>query len=168
MKKLLKFVLIVLLFKANIANAQLKAGADRMNEYLPFINNQNVAVVANHTSYIGDVHLVDTLLALNVKIKAIFSPEHGFKGNASAGAYVKDGKYNGIPVVSLYGNNKKPTSDQLKGIDIVIFDIQDVGTRFYTYISTMTYVMEACAENAIKLIVLDRVKFWEINLQREM
>ena len=117
-----------------------------------------IAVVGNQTSVVGTTHLVDTLLARGVQVLKIFCPEHGFRGTAAAGAKVDnsaDAK-TGLPIISLYGKNKKPTSEQLKDVDVVIFDLQDVGCRFYTYISTLHYVMEACAENNIPLIVLDR------------
>jgi len=133
-------------------------GAEQLNEYLPLLKNKNVALVVNHTSIIKNTHLVDTLLSLHVNIKKIFAPEHGFRGKADAGEKVQnevDGK-TGLPIVSLYGNNKKPTAQQLKDIDAVVFDIQDVGVRFYTYVSTMHYMMEACAENKKPLIILDR------------
>ncbi len=133
-------------------------GAERTDAYLHLLENKKVGIVANHTSQINDVHLVDSLLSLTVNIQAIFAPEHGFRGKADAGEIIKDGKdtKTGLPVISIYGSNKKPTSEQLQGIDIMIFDIQDVGARFYTYISSMHYVMEACAENGIPLIILDR------------
>ena len=133
-------------------------GAAQKWPYLSFIGNKPFAVVANHTSTIDGTHLVDTLLSMDYNLKKIFSPEHGFRGNAEAGAYL----YNSIdtvsqlPVISLYGDNKKPKPKDLEGIDIILFDIQDVGVRFYTYISTLTLVMEACAENDIQLVVLDR------------
>ena len=115
-------------------------------------------MVGNQTSIIGETHLVDSLLALGVNVKKIFTPEHGFRGTADAGAKVNSGKdeKTGLPIVSLYGKNKKPTPEMLQGIDIILFDLQDVGVRFYTYISTMTYVMDAAAENDIPVIVLDR------------
>lgn len=135
-------------------------GAERIGEYLPLLKGKRVGMVVNQTSIIGSkqTHLLDTLLELNVQVVQVFAPEHGFRGNADAGEEVKDGKDSrtGIPIVSLYGNNKKPTNVQLKDVDVVLFDIQDVGARFYTYISTMFYVMEACAENQKQLIVLDR------------
>jgi uncharacterized protein YbbC (DUF1343 family) len=133
-------------------------GAEQLNEYLPLLKGKSVGLVVNHTSLAGKTHIVDTLLTAGVKIKTIFAPEHGFRGDADAGEKIKssvDAK-TGIPYVSLYGSNYKPTPEQLAGLDIVIFDIQDVGTRFYTYISTMHYVMEACAENNITFLVLDR------------
>lgn len=118
----------------------------------------HVAVVGNQTSVIGTTHLVDTLLARGVQVVKIFCPEHGFRGTAAAGAKVDnsvDAK-TGLPIISLYGKNKKPTPEQLKDVDCVVFDLQDVGCRFYTYISTLHYVMEACAEAGIPLMVLDR------------
>ncbi|MBL0051658.1 MAG: DUF1343 domain-containing protein [Bacteroidetes bacterium] len=129
-----------------------------MQAYLNDLRTKNVAVVGNHTSLINTTHLVDTLLSYNIRIKKIFAPEHGFRGLAQAGEKVHSEKddITGIPIVSLYGKHLKPTADDLKDIDIVVFDIQDVGVRFYTYISTLQYVMEACADNGKKLIVLDR------------
>jgi uncharacterized protein YbbC (DUF1343 family) len=132
--------------------------AERTSEYLPFLETKNVAIVANNTSRIHHTHLVDSLLSLGIGVKKVFAPEHGFRGDHGAGEVVKsdiDSK-TGLPLISLYGKNKKPSPESLKGIDIVIFDIQDVGARFYTYISTMHYVMEACAESGIPLIILDR------------
>jgi uncharacterized protein YbbC (DUF1343 family) len=126
--------------------------------YVPFLKGKTVALVANHTSLIGHTHLVDSLIRTGVHIVKIFSPEHGFRGSAGAGDAVKDAKdqLTGIPVVSLYGASYKPSKTDLKGIDLVIYDIQDVGVRFYTYISTMHYVLEACAESDIPVIILDR------------
>jgi uncharacterized protein YbbC (DUF1343 family) len=117
-----------------------------------------VALAVNHTSLVGDRHLADTLLALGVRVRCLFAPEHGIRGTAGAGEKLRDGTdpVTGLPVFSLYGKNKKPTPEQLSGIDLVVFDIQDVGVRFYTYISTMTYLMEACAERSIPFVVLDR------------
>jgi len=138
-------------------------GANQTDKYLPLLQGKNVGIVANQTSVIfknniGFTHLVDSLLHHKITIKKVFSPEHGFRGKADAGEKVKDGKDSktGLSITSLYGKNKKPTSQQLEGLDIVVFDIQDVGVRFYTYISTMHLVMEACAENNIPVIVLDR------------
>lgn len=136
-----------------------KTGADRPEIYLPLLKNKTVGIVTNQTGLLQDkTHLVDFLVKNNVKIKTIFAPEHGFRGNADAGEKVKNGVdiKTGIPIVSLYGPNKKPKPEQLKGIDIVVFDIQDVGVRFYTYISTLTYLMEAGAENNVEIMVLDR------------
>lgn len=133
-------------------------GAHQLNQYLPMLEGKKIAMVVNQTSTVDTKHLVDTLKNLGVDIKIVFAPEHGFRGDADAGATVKSGldEKTGLPIISLYGKNKKPLPEQLKEIDIVIFDIQDVGTRFYTYISTMHYVMEACAELDKKLIILDR------------
>lgn len=137
----------------------LVVGADRPGAYLASLYGKNVGLVVNHSSLVRDSsHLVDFLLKNDIEVKKIFSPEHGFRGEASAGAKVADGKdpKSGLPVISLYGNHKKPTAEDLGGLDILVFDIQDVGARFYTYISTMSYVMEAAAEQKIKLIILDR------------
>ena len=136
-----------------------KNAADRPELYLPLLKNKTVAIVANQTSLLADkTHLVDFLVPNNIKIKHIFAPEHGFRGTADAGEHVKNGidTKTGLPIISLYGDNKKPKPEQLQGVDIVLFDIQDVGVRFYTYISTLTYVMEAAAENGKEIIVLDR------------
>ncbi|MCB0760026.1 MAG: DUF1343 domain-containing protein [Flavobacteriales bacterium] len=139
-------------------NDNIVVGAERLNSYLPQLQNRKVAIVANPTSVVGETHLVDTLLALHVNVVKVFAPEHGFRGDAEAGAHIKSGidEKTGLPIVSLYGSNKKPTAPQLADVDIIIFDIQDVGARFYTYISTLHYVMEAAAENNKKVIVLDR------------
>ncbi len=137
-------------------------GANRLEIYLPWLKNKKVAVVANPTSIIfkkgGYTHLVDSLLSLDIALTKVFAPEHGFRGQADAGEHVANGvdKKTGLPIISLYGTNRKPTVSQLKDIEVVVFDIQDVGVRFYTYISTLHYVMEACAEADIPLIVLDR------------
>ncbi len=133
-------------------------GAYQIELYRDLIEGKSVAVVANQTSMIGQTHLVDNLLSVGIDIKVIFSPEHGFRNMADAGEKIDDGKdpATGISLVSLYGSHLKPTTDDLKGIDVVIFDIQDVGARFYTYISTLHYILEACAENHVKCLVLDR------------
>ena len=134
------------------------SAAMQLDDYLPLIEGKCVGVVGNQTSIIGETHLVDTLLSLGVDVRKIYTPEHGFRGTADAGAKVNSGKdeKTGLPIVSLYGKNKKPTPEMLQGIDVILFDLQDVGVRFYTYISTMTYVMEAAAENNLPVIVLDR------------
>ena len=133
-------------------------GAERLDTYLPMLHGKKVGIVANHTSIIGDVHLVDSLLSVGVDIRKIFTPEHGFRGTADAGERINTSvdQRTGLPLISLYGNNLKPSNGDLEDLDIVIYDIQDVGARFYTYISTMHYVMEACAENGIPFLVLDR------------
>lgn len=137
---------------------ELVIGAARINEYLPKIQDKKVGLLINHTSIVGEQHLVDFLLGNGIQIKKIFAPEHGFRGKADAGELVEDNldPKTGIPVVSLYGKNKKPTAETLAGLDIVIFDIQDVGVRFYTYISSMHYMMEACAKYGVQMIVFDR------------
>tara|TARA_B100002052_G_scaffold179913_2_gene163871 strand:+ start:73996 stop:75138 length:1143 start_codon:yes stop_codon:yes gene_type:complete len=150
--------LILLSFIFDLNGQNITTGASRINDYLPLIIDQEIAIVGNQTSMINNTHIVDTLLSLNIKIKKVFSPEHGFRGNEDAGALIEndiDSKTN-LPIISLYGKNKKPSYEDLQDIDIILFDIQDVGARFYTYISTLHYVMEAAAENNIQLIVLDR------------
>lgn len=140
-------------------NNSIKTGADNYEKYLPIIKNKKTAIVTNQTGILSNkIHLVDFLLEKNVAIQTIFAPEHGFRGTADAGEHVVDSKdkKTGLPIVSLYGDNKKPNAEQLKGIEIMIFDLQDVGVRFYTYISTLHYVIEACAENNIQLLILDR------------
>jgi uncharacterized protein YbbC (DUF1343 family) len=133
-------------------------GASRIDLYKSRIEGKSIAIVANQTSMTGQNHLVDNLLGIGMNIKLIFAPEHGFRNMADAGESIKDGKdtQTGIDIVSLYGSHLKPTADELSGIDVVLFDIQDVGVRFYTYISTLHYILEACAENHVKCIVLDR------------
>ena len=136
----------------------IKVGAEKTEEYLPLLKGKTVGVVGNHSSTINNTHLVDSLLKLGVNVKKVFCPEHGFRGMVDAGKKVKtaiDEKTN-LPIISLYGKTKKPTAQMLEDLDILIFDIQDVGVRFYTYLSTLHYVMEACAENNKTLIVLDR------------
>ncbi|MGD0753714.1 MAG: DUF1343 domain-containing protein [Bacteroidales bacterium] len=133
-------------------------GADQIELYKSIIEGKSVAVVSNQTSMIGSTHLVDTLLSIGIKIKVIFAPEHGFRNLADAGETIENGKdpETGIPLISIYGSHLKPNPEDLKGIDVVIFDIQDVGTRFYTYISTLHYILESCAENHVKCLVFDR------------
>lgn len=133
-------------------------GAQQFDQYLPKLKGKKVAVVTNISGLVGKTSLVDTLLKLKVNIKKVFGPEHGFRGTSDAGEKVKSNtdKKTGLPVISLYGSHKKPTAEDLKNIDVVIYDIQDVGVRFYTFISTLSYVMQACAEHQKELIVLDR------------
>ncbi len=133
-------------------------GAQQFSSYLPKLKGKKVAIVTNQTGLINNTSIVDTLLSLKVKVKKIFGPEHGFRGTTEAGEKVNSNidKRTGLPVISLYGANKKPNAKDLTGIDVVVYDIQDIGVRFYTYISTLCYVMEACAENKKELIVLDR------------
>lgn len=142
----------------NKTGKDLKVGADRTIEYLPLLKGKSIAIVANQSSNINKTHIVDSLLSLGISVKKVFCPEHGFRGEKDAGEKVKTYKDSktGLPVISLYGKNLKPSPEDLKNIDVVIFDIQDVGVRFYTYLSTLHYVMEACAENNKSLIVLDR------------
>lgn len=141
------------------SNAQeLKLGAERMEEYLPLLDGKRVALVVNQTSTIGETHMVDTLLSRGVNVVKVMAPEHGFRGEAADGETIDNSKDSrtGLPIISIYGSTKKPTPEMLADVDVLIFDIQDVGVRFYTFISTMHYVMEAAAENNKQVIVLDR------------
>ena len=153
-------ILLILLGYALALNAQIRNGADQTEKLIPLLNGKRTALVVNQTSVVGSthIHLLDTLLSLGIEVKKVFAPEHGFRGQADAGETVKNGRdvKSGLPILSLYGKNKKPTPTQLSDIDVVVFDIQDVGARFYTYISTMHYVMEACAKSNKQLIVTDR------------
>lgn len=148
--------------EATTAITPITVAANRTAAYIPLLKGKNIAVVANQTSVIfkkeGHTHLIDSLLKLQVNIKKVFAPEHGFRGQADAGEKVTDMTDNktGLPLISLYSKNRKPSQEQLEGVDVVLFDIQDVGVRFYTYIATLQLVMEACAEKGIPLIVLDR------------
>ncbi|MBL4585930.1 MAG: DUF1343 domain-containing protein [Flavobacteriales bacterium] len=175
MQRFLKYLFVLLWFSAcgqpvpvpppttteipiEVVQKPLILGAERTAIYLSLLKGKKVGIIANQTSIVSNVHLVDTLLSLGIKVKKVFAPEHGFRGNASAGEKITDGKdkKTGLPIVSLYGSNYKPSAKNLKGLDVVIFDIQDVGTRFYTYISTMSYMMEACAEQGIPVLIFDR------------
>jgi uncharacterized protein YbbC (DUF1343 family) len=142
----------------NQLNQPILPGAYNTKAYLPFLKGKRVAVVGNQTSEINGKHLVDTLLQHHINIVKVFAPEHGFRGQASAGEKVDNSKdiKTGLPIISLYGKHKKPTSEDLQDVDVILFDIQDVGARFYTYLSTLHYVMEAAAEQQKPLIVLDR------------
>ncbi len=133
-------------------------GAERTWEYIPKLRNKQVGLVVNQTSVIGKTHLVDSLMKLNISIQSIFAPEHGFRGTADAGAHINnsvDAKTK-LPIISLYGAKHAPSDADLKGMEVLVFDIQDVGCRYYTFISTLHYVMEACAKNRVELIILDR------------
>jgi uncharacterized protein YbbC (DUF1343 family) len=139
-------------------STQVKTGADQTETYVPYLAGKRVAIVGNQSSQIKGSHLVDTLLNSGISIVKVFCPEHGFRGTADAGETINDGidEISGLPLISLYGKHKKPSKADMQNVDMVVFDIQDVGVRFYTYISTLHYVMEACAENYIPLLVLDR------------
>ena len=136
----------------------IKTGADQTEKYLPYLKGKRVAILANQTSIIGNRHLVDSLQSRGVNIVKVFGPEHGFRGNASAGAHVEDEKdqKTGIPIISLYGKKNKPTKEDLADVDILIYDVQDVGVRFYTNINALSRMMEACAESKLELMILDR------------
>lgn len=163
-KKSFSSILIIFSLICQISYAQhskqITLGAERIDTIVALVENKRVGLALNHTSILEDanVHLLDTLLAKGVNIKKVFAPEHGFRGTADAGEEIKDSRdlKTGIPIISLYGKNKKPTAAQLNDLDVIIFDMQDVGTRFFTYISTMHYLMEACAEHSKEFIVLDR------------
>jgi uncharacterized protein YbbC (DUF1343 family) len=133
-------------------------GAERIYAYLPMLEGKQVALMVNHSSRVGDKHLADVLVSEGVCVVRIFAPEHGFRGDAPDGEHLKDGAdpRTGIPIISLYGNKRSPNAEDLAGVDVIVFDIQDVGTRFYTYISTLHYLLEACAEFDKSIIVLDR------------
>lgn len=164
MKRYRAFITVIiilssgLLFSSFFGKKDIVPGANQIELYRSLIEGKSIGVVANQTSMSGQTHLVDKLVDLGMNIRVIFAPEHGFRDLADAGATIQDGKdvRTGLPVISLYGKHLKPTPADLKGLDIVIFDIQDVGTRFYTYISTLHYLVEACAENKVQCIVLDR------------
>ena len=162
MKQLLLIIFLSAITVPGFVRAQgaLRTGADQTELYVNYLRNKNIGMVINQTSVIGknQVSSVDSLLKLGIHIKKIFGPEHGFRGTASNGASVDDtvDPQTGIPAISLYGKHYKPTSADLDGLNLVVFDIQDVGARFYTYLSTLHYVMEACAENHIELMILDR------------
>ena len=154
----MKALLALLFLIVNLYASSIEVGAEQLKKYLPLLTNKKVALVVNHASVVKQKHLVDVLLENGVAVKQIFAPEHGFRGKADAGEHLKNGVdvKSGLPIVSLYGKHKKPTSQDLNNVDIIVFDIQDVGVRFYTYLSTLHYIMEAAAENGVKVIVLDR------------
>ena len=154
----MKLTLLLGFFSFMAFGQIIEVGAEQFNRYRPLVYKKKVAVVANPTSRIANTHLVDRLLALDVDLVKVFALEHGFRGNADAGEKVSDDfdAKTGLPIVSLYGSHRKPTADDLANVEVVIFDVQDVGARFYTYISSMSYIMEACAENNVPFIVLDR------------
>ncbi len=155
---------VVLLFSILLVFAQcstpqgLKVGAERLDEYLPLLEGKRVAMVVNQTSMVGSTHLVDTLISRGINIVKVMAPEHGFRGEAPDGEHIDDSKDSktGVPIISIYGKTRKPSPELLADIDVLVFDIQDVGVRFYTFISTMHYIMESGAENGKKVIVLDR------------
>ena len=166
-----RFWILVLSFKINFfliantlsysQNINIEA-INKVDSYVDIIKNKNIGIVTNHSSKFykseSEVHLLDSLLSLNISVIKIFSPEHGFRGDLDAGEKIDNSidSKTGIPIISLYGSKKKPNSGDLKNLDLILFDLQDVGARFYTYLSTLHYVMESCAENNIEIIVLDR------------
>jgi uncharacterized protein YbbC (DUF1343 family) len=150
--------ILIFLYSFGLNAQELVLGADRIEQIISLTNEKSIAIVGNQTSMVNKTHLVDTLLSLNQKIITVFSPEHGFRGTGDAGAKIENeiDIKTGIPIISLYGENKKPKKKDLEDVDIIVFDIQDVGARFYTYISTLHYVLETASEENIKVIVLDR------------
>lgn len=156
--KIWAIIILVLSISIITRAQQITVGAERIDLYEELLEDKNVAMLVNHTSQAYGGHLVDFLLSRDIRIVKIFAPEHGFRGTVDAGKHIENSTdpRTGIPIISLYGSNRKPSDDQMEGVDVVIFDIQDVGTRFYTYISTMHYMMDACARNGIRMIVLDR------------
>ncbi len=157
--KHLKYIIaaVILILTSHTATA-MECGAERLDCYVPLLENRRVGLVVNQSSRIDQRHLLDTLLSSNIDVRKIYTPEHGFRGDADAGEHVKDGCdiSSGVPIISLYGSNRKPTAENLEDIDVLLFDIQDVGARFYTYISTLYYVMQSATEHNIEVIVLDR------------
>lgn len=152
------FIFCTLLLVASSALSQIRTGADQVSEYLPYLKGKRIGMVINPTSKIGDKSSVDSLISLGVNIVKVFGPEHGFRGNVGAGVKVDDAidRATGVKVVSLYGKTNKPTKEMLDDVDLMIFDIQDIGVRYFTYLATMHRVMEACAENDKELLILDR------------
>ncbi len=157
MARIIQFAILLFFISMNI-NGQYSPGAAQFEEYIPQLKNKNVGIIVNHTSMVDNQHILDLLIEKGVKVKVIFAPEHGFRGEADAGAKINNEKdeKTGLPIVSLYGSHKKPFPKDLEGIDVLIFDIQDIGVRFYTYSSTLHYCLEAAAENHIEFMVLDR------------
>jgi uncharacterized protein YbbC (DUF1343 family) len=158
MRKLIALFLFLSIFTISFTQPAIKTGAEQTERYLPLLKGKRVAIMANQTSIIGPSHLVDSLVKLGVNIVKVFGPEHGFRGNASAGVHVADETdvATGIPVVSLYGKKNKPGKEDLADVDILIYDLQDVGVRFYTNINALARLMEACAENGKEMLLLDR------------
>ena len=162
LRSIILLLVIVLNFSACTATQnsekEIKVGASNFEDYIPIIKGKRIGLLVNHSSQVQGVHLLDTLIAKDINVVKIFAPEHGFRGKNDAGEHVANDidQKTGLPIISLYGKNRKPSAEMLKNIDVVVFDIQDVGVRFYTYISTMHYMMEACAKSNVKFIVLDR------------
>lgn len=166
------FVLLLMFFQINCSEGvavsepseveeeemSLAVGAERLSLYLPLLEGKSIGIAVNHSARIGERHLVDTLLSRGVNIRKIFAPEHGFRGEASDGEKIEDGKdpESGLPILSLYGKTRKPSAEMMAGLDLIVFDIQDVGVRFYTFLSTMHNLMEACAKYNVSMLVLDR------------
>ena len=165
MRLFLPFLFVLMLFQCPNVTAKtsgfetpIVVGAERLSSYLPLLKNKRVALLINQTSLVYNKLLLDTLISSGVQVVKIFVPEHGFRGTADAGAHIKNDidAQTGLPVISLYGKHKKPSAEQMKDIDVLLYDLQDVGVRFYTYISTLEYAMDACIDNKKELLILDR------------
>ena len=161
MKQLFTFILSFIILCSSVVAQEQKpviVGAERTELYLPLLENKRVGILTNNTGRIGSTHMVDSLYDIGVDIQMVFAPEHGFRGDADAGEHISDGKdpRTGIRIVSVYGANKAPSAEYMDQLDVVVFDIQDVGLRYYTYLSSMHYMMQACADNDVEMIVLDR------------
>ncbi|MFC3031101.1 exo-beta-N-acetylmuramidase NamZ domain-containing protein [Pseudoalteromonas fenneropenaei] len=154
----MRYLLIISCLLFTLPSYALTVAAEQLGAYLPLLQGKKVGLIVNHTSLVKDAHLVDVLQAKGIEVKRIFAPEHGFRGDADAGASIADGidLKSGLPIVSIYGASKKPAPHWLQDLDVLVFDIQDVGARFYTYISSMHYMMESAAEQGLEFIVLDR------------
>lgn len=159
MKNFIILCFIALSFSVFSQNDKVKVGAERTNEYFPLLKGKRIAVLSNQTGMVGNAHLVDVLVKNRFNVVGIFSPEHGFRGTADAGEHVSSSvdKKTGIPIWSLYGSGDgKPSANKMKEFDVLVFDLQDVGLRFYTYYASMARLMDACAEHHKKMIILDR------------
>jgi uncharacterized protein YbbC (DUF1343 family) len=158
--KVITWIFLILVSATSLFAAEkpILCGADQTDLYLPMLKGKSIGLVVNHTSTVKGMHLVDFLISKGITVKALFAPEHGFRGDADAGEKISNSvdPKTGVTIVSIYGKINRPTPEQLAEIDLIIYDIQDVGCRFYTYISTLHYVMEACAENGKKMLILDR------------
>ena len=173
--RLYKSFLLIILYSGTLFAGKIIPAAERPELYLPLMKGKKVALVVNHSSLVGETHLVDTLLAQGIAIEKIFAPEHGFRGKADAGAHIKNSldPQTGLQIISLYGKHKKPTKKDLNGIDLILFDIQDVGVRFYTYLSTLHYIMKAAAAYDIpvhisKTVLIPKLDFRSFHFMKKI
>ena len=172
MKQLFTFILsFIILCSCVVAQEQkpVIVGAERTELYLPLLENKRVGILTNNTGRIGSTHMVDSLYDIGVDIRMVFAPEHGFRGDADAGEHISDGKdpRTGIRIVSVYGANKAPSAEYMNQLDVVLFDIQDVGLRYYTYLSSMHYMMQACADNGVEMIVCSTVPIRTVSMSTD-